>query len=84
MVVNLRYRGARLTKTDPPATVLIVDAEGVSDVDTTAIEQFGELLDDLAAAEIDFAMAFLCPTGYHRADSIHPAINIVFPSFILT
>ena len=48
---------SRIGAADPPATVLILDAEGVSDIDTTAVEQFDELLDVLAAADIDFAMA---------------------------
>lgn len=48
---------ARLASHDPLPDVLVIDAEGVSDIDTTAIEQLGELLDDLAAAEIDVALA---------------------------
>ena len=48
---------ARLAHSDPAAGALVIDAEGVSDIDTTAIEQLGELLDDLAAAEIEVAFA---------------------------
>ena len=42
---------------DPLPGVLVIDAEGVSDIDTTAIEQLGELLDDLADADIEVAFA---------------------------
>jgi anti-anti-sigma regulatory factor len=35
----------------------VIDAEGVSKVDTTAIEQLGGLLDDLAAAGVEVAYA---------------------------
>ncbi len=48
---------ARLVASDPPATALVIDAEGVSDIDTTAIQQLEELLDDLAEANVDVAFA---------------------------
>jgi SulP family sulfate permease len=48
---------SRLVASDPPATALVIDAEGVSDIDTTAIEQLEELLDDLAKADVDVAFA---------------------------
>lgn len=47
----------RLASHDPLPSALVIDAEGVSDIDTTAIEQLGELLDDLAAAEVEVALA---------------------------
>ena len=47
----------RLANSDPAAGALVIDAEGVSDIDTTAIEQLEELLNDLATAEIDIALA---------------------------
>jgi SulP family sulfate permease len=48
---------ARLASTDPLPGALVIDAEGVSDIDTTAIEQLEELLDNLDAAEIEVAFA---------------------------
>ncbi|MDJ0953608.1 MAG: SulP family inorganic anion transporter [Acidimicrobiia bacterium] len=48
---------ARLASSDPPATTLVIDLEGVSDIDTTAIEQLGELLDDLAVADVTVGLA---------------------------
>jgi SulP family sulfate permease len=48
---------ARLVASDPPATALVIDAEGVSDIDTTAIQQLDEMLEDLADAEITVAFA---------------------------
>jgi SulP family sulfate permease len=48
---------ARLVASDPPATALIIDAEGVSDIDTTAVQQLGELLDDLEAADVAVMVA---------------------------
>ena len=48
---------ARLVASDPPATTLVIDAEGVSDIDTTAIQQLEELLDDLDEANIAVAFA---------------------------
>ena len=47
----------RLVASDPPATALVIDAEGVSDIDTTAIQQLEELLEDLAKADVDVAFA---------------------------
>lgn len=35
----------------------MLDAEGVSDIDTTAVEQLDGLLDDLAVAEVEIALA---------------------------
>jgi len=48
---------ARLVASDPPATALVIDAEGVSDIDTTAVQQLEELLDDLGAADVSVAFA---------------------------
>ncbi|MGI9577246.1 MAG: SulP family inorganic anion transporter, partial [Microthrixaceae bacterium] len=48
---------ARLRRSDPPATALVIDAEGVSDIDTTALQQIRELLDDLEAADVSVAFA---------------------------
>jgi SulP family sulfate permease len=48
---------ARLVAAEPPAQALVIDAEGVSDIDTTAIQELGDLLDDLAAADVDVAFA---------------------------
>jgi len=47
----------RLVDADPAATALVLDMEGVSDIDTTAIQQFDELLDDLDAADVSVTMA---------------------------
>jgi SulP family sulfate permease len=47
----------RLIDAAPPATALVLDMEGVSDIDTTAIQQLDELLDDLRAADVDVTMA---------------------------
>ena len=48
---------AKLVASDPPATALVIDAEGVSDIDTTAIQQLDELLDDLDEADVAVAFA---------------------------
>jgi SulP family sulfate permease len=48
---------ARLLAAQPPATSLVIDAEGMSDIDTTAVEQLQELFDDLAAADVEVAFA---------------------------
>ncbi|MGI9598654.1 MAG: SulP family inorganic anion transporter, partial [Acidimicrobiales bacterium] len=48
---------SRLVASDPPAEALVIDAEGMSDIDTTAIQQLDELLDDLAAAEVGVVFA---------------------------
>ena len=48
---------ARLVASDPPATGLVIDAEGVSDIDTTAIQQLEELLDDLEKADVSVVFA---------------------------
>jgi SulP family sulfate permease len=47
----------RLIESDPPASSLVLDMEGVSDIDTTAIQQLEELLDDLDSADVDVTMA---------------------------
>lgn len=47
----------RLVDSVPPATALVVDAEGVSDIDSTALQEFGELLDDLEAADVSVSLA---------------------------
>jgi SulP family sulfate permease len=48
---------ARLVAAEPPAEALVIDAEGVSDIDTTAIQELGDLLDDLAAADVAVSFA---------------------------
>ena len=48
---------SRLIESDPPATKLVIDAEGVSDIDTTAIQQLEELLEDLHEANVEVAFA---------------------------
>ena len=47
----------RLAASEPPASTLVVDAEGMSDIDTTATQQLEELLDGLDAAGIDVSWA---------------------------
>jgi SulP family sulfate permease len=47
----------RLIGSDPPPTGLVFDLEGVSDIDTTAIQQLDELLDDLDAADVTVTLA---------------------------
>jgi SulP family sulfate permease len=51
----------------------VIDAEGVSDIDTTAVQQLGELVEDLAAADV--AVTFARVRGpvremFERADII--------------
>ena len=45
------------TESEPPAETLLIDAEGMSDIDTTATQQLGELLDTLDAAGVDVSWA---------------------------
>ena len=47
----------RLVTADPPDNALLIDAEGISDIDTTATQQLGELLDELDAAGIEVLWA---------------------------
>ena len=47
----------RLIASDPPATALVIDAEGVSDIDTTAVQQLEELVEDLSAADVAVTFA---------------------------
>ena len=47
----------RLVTSDPPANTLLIDAEGMSDIDTTATQQLGELFDELDGAGIDVLWA---------------------------
>jgi SulP family sulfate permease len=47
----------RLIASDPPATALVLDMEGVSDIDTTAVQELDQLLDDLADADVAVAFA---------------------------
>jgi len=47
----------RLIDADPPATALVIDAEGMSDIDTTAIQQLAELVDELEAADVTVTFA---------------------------
>jgi SulP family sulfate permease len=48
---------ARVVSADPPATALVLDMEGVSDIDTTAVQQLDELLEDLDTAKVEVAFA---------------------------
>ena len=47
----------RLIESDPPATALVIDAEGVSDIDTTAVQQLRELVEDLGTAQVAVTFA---------------------------
>ena len=47
----------RLWASDPPAEELVIDAEGISDIDTTAIQQLEELLDELEKANVSVSLA---------------------------
>jgi len=47
----------RLVGSEPPATALILDMEGVSDIDTTAVQQLDELMGELAMADVTVTMA---------------------------
>ena len=47
----------RLIESDPPPTALVIDAEGVSDIDTTAVQQLEELVEDLSAADVAVTFA---------------------------
>jgi SulP family sulfate permease len=47
----------RLVESDPPATALVLDAEGVSDIDTTAIQALHDLVLELEAADVDVTFA---------------------------
>ena len=47
----------RLVASDPPATAIILNAEGVSDIDTTAIAALTDLVADLDAADVEISFA---------------------------
>jgi SulP family sulfate permease len=47
----------RLIASDPPADALVIDAEGMSEIDTTAIQQLEEFLGELAEAHVSVSMA---------------------------
>ncbi len=47
----------RLAVSEPPPATLLIDAEGMSDMDTTATQQIGELLDTLDGAGISVSWA---------------------------
>ena len=47
----------RLIESDPPPTALVIDAEGVSDIDTTAVQELEELIEELAAADVAVTFA---------------------------
>jgi MFS superfamily sulfate permease-like transporter len=49
-------------------SALVLDLEGVSDIDTTAIEQLDDLLDDLEAGEVTVAMARVRKPVYDMLD----------------
>ena len=42
---------------DPPATAMVLDAEGVSDIDSTAIEAIADLVAELKAADVEISFA---------------------------
>ncbi|MGI9622835.1 MAG: STAS domain-containing protein, partial [Acidimicrobiales bacterium] len=48
---------ARLIAADPPAQALIIATEGVSDIDTTAIQELDDLLQDLREAGLTVTFA---------------------------
>jgi SulP family sulfate permease len=47
----------QLLALDPPATAMVLDAEGVSDIDSTAIEAIADLVAELTAADVDISFA---------------------------
>ena len=47
----------RLVEADPPVSALVFDAEGMSDIDTTAIAQLVDLVNDLDAADVEVSFA---------------------------
>ena len=47
----------RLVESEPPASALIIDAEGVSDIDTTAVQQLEELVEELEEADVTVTFA---------------------------
>jgi MFS superfamily sulfate permease-like transporter len=47
----------RLVASDPPDDALVLDLEGVSDIDTTAVQQLNELLDELEEADVTVSLA---------------------------
>ena len=53
----VRATKQRLYESDPPADALVIDAEGVSDIDATAIQQLEEFLDELDHAEVVVSVA---------------------------
>jgi SulP family sulfate permease len=53
----VRATKQRLYESDPHADALVIDAEGVSDIDATAIQQLDEFLDELEHAEVAVSMA---------------------------
>ena len=46
-----------VARAEPPATELLIDGEVISDLDTTAVQAFDQLLDDLQAADVAVSMA---------------------------
>jgi MFS superfamily sulfate permease-like transporter len=47
----------RLIESEPPATALVIDAEGVSDIDTTAVQELEALIEDLEASDVTVTFA---------------------------
>jgi SulP family sulfate permease len=47
----------RLVAADPPATAMVFDAEGVSNIDSTALESLADLVAELDAAEVEISFA---------------------------
>ena len=68
---------ARLIASDPPATALVLDMEGVSDIDTTAIQELDQLLDDLAGADVAVAFARVRQPVVHMIEraGLHDRVN---------
>jgi len=46
-----------VARAEPPATELLIDGEVISDLDTTAVQAFDQLLDDLQTADVAVSMA---------------------------
>jgi SulP family sulfate permease len=47
----------RLSESEPPDSWLLMDAEGVSDIDTTALDELNELLEDLEHSGVGVSLA---------------------------
>ena len=47
----------RIVASETPVTAIVIDCEGMSDIDTTAVQQLRDFLDDLQAADVDTVFA---------------------------